>query len=121
MLIQEDSNTALYQIQRYEPGCIWINQQCYRHSIILRPSLLLSWDPPPIDSLEENDLAPLLEDPPNILLLGTGPHFSLPPFSLLVALQRRAIGIEYMDSRRACFVYLALSSEQRNVAACIVV
>lgn len=119
MIIQQDENSATFQIKRYEPGKIWINEECYEESVIIRPHQLMVWKPKKLSEVSLSDFAPLLESPPQILILGTGSQLIIPKQDLLAALFEKGIGVEFMDSRKACFTFTVLAAEQRDVAACI--
>lgn len=121
MIIQEDDSSATYKIQRFEPGKIWINQECYTHSVIVKPHKLIKWSPESLKDVTEDDFALLLSPQVDIVLLGTGPHLVVPSQSLLRGLFEQGIGVEFMDSKAACRTYSVLSSEMRNVAACILI
>lgn len=121
MIIQQDDSSATYQIQRYEPGKIWINQQCYTTSIIVRPHHLLSWSPMKLSEVAPEHFSSLFENQPQILLLGTGEQLIIPSQNLLLPLFEKGIGVEFMDSRAACHTYAVLAAEERNVAACILI
>jgi len=120
MLIQEDSSLAFYKIQRYTPGHFWINDEHYETSMIVRPQHLAPWSVCRIDDLLVQDFQSIFDTPPSILLLGTGSTFVIPPQTLLAALWEKQIGVEYMDTQKACFTYMALAGEHRAVAACLI-
>ena len=89
------------------------------------PALLLTatradtWTPPPLGALDEAALAPLLRDPIEFVLLGTGNDLRRPARALVAALEARGIGIEPMDSRAAARAWGVLRAEDRRVAAAL--
>lgn len=120
MNIQKETSSVTYQIKRYEPGKIQINDEIYTHSVIIRPhQLITSWRPQKIEELCFADLEAILLDPPAIMLLGTGSKILIPPQSLLTPLFEKGIGVEFMDSQAACYTYTILTNDERDVAACI--
>lgn len=122
MIIQQDNNPALFHIDKYQPGEIWINNQAYYQSVLIRPdSLECPWPVASIDALDASHLDSLLNNPPDIFLLGTGTSLVQPHPRLLGLLYEKGIGVEVMDSLRAAYTFLILSSESRNVAAGIVI
>lgn len=121
MIIQQDESTATYLINRYEPGKIWINQTCYTHSVIIRPAHLTKWRPNQLSEVTNEDFLTLYEEQPKILLIGTGKALIIPSQDLLQPLFEKGMGVEFMDSKAACYTYTILASEQRNVAACILI
>jgi len=122
MSIHQDDSTATYQIKRYEPGKIWINELCYEQSIIIRPHQIIHpWRPQNIAELTADDFKAFSENKPDIVLLGTGSTLVIPSDEILQNLWSKGIGVEFMDSRRACFTYTVLAAEERHVAACIII
>ncbi|MEH3098612.1 Mth938-like domain-containing protein [Sphingomonas adhaesiva] len=89
------------------------------------PALLLTatradtWSPPPLEALDEAALAPLLGEPIEFIVLGTGENVRRPPRALVSALEERGIGIEPMDSRAAAKAWGILRAEDRRVAAAL--
>jgi uncharacterized protein len=122
VIIQQDPSSATYQIQRYEQGKIWINQHCYQSSVIIRPhELIAPWAPHQLSEVTIEDFAPIYANLPQILLIGTGAKLIIPPQALLAPLFAKGIGVEFMDSRAACYTFTLLAAEQRNVVACILI
>ena len=121
MFIQQDSNNATYQINRCENGHIWINEIAYNHSVIIRPNELTPWEPKQFDELTLAHFKPIMDNPPQILLIGTGDLTQYLPDDIMVPLLAAGIGVECMNTKTACFTYTALICEGRNVAACLIV
>ena len=120
MLLNQDINQARYQIKAYEATHITVNEEVYRKSLIVRPETLwVDWAPSTVTELTLADFESILSAAPSILLLGTGAQLQFPDAQLLAALQNHGIGIECMDTRRACYTYTVLSAEQRDVAAAL--
>lgn len=121
MFIQQDESTASYQIQSYEPGKICINHTYYQHSVIIRPHDFQAWTPRHLENVTILDFTTILDALPQILLLGTGKNLIIPDETLLTFLFEKGIGVEFMDSKSACYTYTILAAEDRNVAACILI
>lgn len=89
------------------------------------PALLLTpisaglWTPPPLERLDIDSLAAILDPAPEFLLLGTGTALIRPPQAFVAALEARGIGVEPMDSRAAARAWGVLRSEDRQVAAAL--
>jgi len=75
------------------------------------------WGPASIDQLTVEDLQPLLEDAPEVLLIGTGRITTFPNADILLWLREQHIGVECMDSRSAARTYNILLAEGRTVSA----
>ena len=69
------------------------------------------------DSLNSPELAALLQMQPEILLIGCGTQKIHIPPSQLARLAAENIGVEVMDTTAACRTYNVLASENRKVAA----
>lgn len=120
MQIYEDNNPVPYKINAYTDAGITVNHTCYPHSILLGlDKINPHWRPSSFQELTEQDLLEILAFTPEIILLGTGPHFIMPAPQQLQVLHQQKIGVECMDTRAACRTYLALSAEGRNVVAAL--
>jgi uncharacterized protein len=88
-------------------------------ALLLTPVRADGWTPPPLDALDAQALAPILEGTPEFVLLGTGENLARPPRALVAALEARGIGIEAMDSRAAARAWGVLRAEDRQVVAAL--
>lgn len=88
-------------------------------ALLLTPGSAQGWTPPPLDQLSEADLAPLLGDHPEFVILGTGATLVRPPKLLRDAFAARALGLEAMDSRAAARAWSVLRAEGRRIAAAL--
>lgn len=117
-----DENRALYQIRSYQPGRIQVNDKFFTTSIIITPNMLIeNWQPQTIQELNEDILAPIITLKPDVLLIGTGSTLVLVEASLYGSLINQGIGVEIMSTSAACRTFNALSSENRNVAAALII
>ena len=99
MQINKENQQGKYQIKRYSPGSITINEQDYQHSLIVSTNQLISpWRPKSLENIETYDWEAILQWPIDILLLGTGEHFIMASNQLLAPLHQAKIGVECMDS-----------------------
>lgn len=120
MIIQQDSSSTRFHINKYEPGKIWINQQIHLESVLISPTDLQTWPVATLADLKIEHFEVLLKKPPKIFILGTGETYQMPDFDLLKELYVRGIGIEVMDSLKAAYTFVVLCSEDREVAAGII-
>lgn len=117
-----DENSANYQIRAYQPGQLQINDKLYQQSVIIAPNTLIDhWQPHTIAELSAEHLAIILTLKPAILLIGTGEKLIFPPVELYGDLINHGIGVEIMDTRAACRTYNALTAEDRNVVAALLI
>lgn len=107
-------------VQRLTASGFAIDGAVHR-AALLTPDRVLSWSPPPLAELSEEDLAPLLAlDPaPEFVLIGAGPRHAFAPPALIAALDARGIGVEAMDSRAAARAWGLLRAEGRWIAAAL--
>ncbi len=75
------------------------------------------WANKPIEALTEDDFSSLLGTGTEMIVLGTGSRYILPPRHLVFAFARRGIGFEVMDTRAAARTFNVLVGEGRPVAA----
>ena len=122
MLLTEDTGRGQYQIKAYDTEKITVNESIYTQSLILSAeSLIENWPVRSVLELTEQDLQPIIELKPAIVLLGTGKHFIMPAAKQLLVFHQNKIGIECMDTGAACRTYMALMAEERNVVAALLI
>lgn len=122
MSLTLDDNHSSFQIRSFTPGLIQVNELTFTQSIILTPEKLIEdWQPQQIEELTHEDLAKVIELKPTILLIGTGETLHFPPIELYGDLINHGIGVEIMDTRAACRTFNALTSENRNVVAALII
>ena len=76
-----------------------------------------NWTDKSVDALTEADFEALVEDRPDVILLGTGKHLCFAPRELVFSFARRGIGFEVMDTKAAARTFNVLAGEGRRVAA----
>lgn len=116
-----DNNPALYQIRGFKPGQIQVNDKILTRSLIISAQQLLeNWTPTCAAEITQETLTQAAALKPAILLIGTGktPHFL--PLEIYGNLLNQGIGVEVMDTAAACRTYNALTSENREVVAALV-
>ncbi len=117
-----DDNSAQYQIRSYQPGTITINDKTLSSSVIITPTQLIeTWAPQSVAELTSDSFAIIADLRPDILLIGTGASIIFIPAEMYGQLINLGIGVELMDTRAACRTYNALSAENRNVAAALLI
>ena len=97
---------------------ILIGNQVWSEPVALTgDGVLDDWTPAPIETLSIEDLAPLIETNPELIVVGTGSEQVLPNRELMFAMARQGIGLEMMDTPAAARTFNVLISEGRSVAA----
>ncbi len=105
----------------YGPGFVAINGTQHRSSVIVTADQVLPWDVDDPQALTQAVFTSLARLPVEILLLGTGPSLSFPHPQLTQPVRDAAIGLEVMDTAAACRTYNILLSEDRRVAAALLI
>ena len=109
-------------IQAYRPGLFRIAAIEHRGSVLVFPTRVLAWTPSRLEDVDAASLEPVAaaEPPVEVLLLGTGARFALPPPALRSALRARGVVIEAMATPAACRTFNVLLAEDRRVAAALI-
>ena len=122
MELDLDNNHAKYQIRAYQPGTIQINDTSYSRSIIVSPDKILDdWKPQSISELTPDDFTAVSAFNPSILLIGTGSTQQFLSPEIYGDLLNEGIGVEVMGTGAACRTYNALTAENRNVTAALLI
>ena len=121
-MLHQSENSASYQIRAYEPGHLQINDQIFTHSIIVSAQTLIDhWPPQQFSELASVHFKVIIELKPAILLIGTGAKQQFPLIEVYGELINHGIGVEIMDTAAACRTFNALTSEDRNVVAALLI
>jgi len=98
-----------------------VNDRRLERSFIVAPDTLVEdWNVMAADRLTVDDLAPLLDLQPELVLLGSGDRQVFPPAEVMAACLSRGIGIETMTNDAVARTYQVLASEGRRVVAAFV-
>ncbi|EKD70038.1 MAG: hypothetical protein ACD_46C00663G0003 [uncultured bacterium] len=117
-----DNNEAQFQIRSFKPGFIQVNDQSFTASIIITPiQLITDWPPQQVKEITADSLNMILTIKPDILLIGTGDLHVFLSADIYGHLINAGIGVEMMNTIAACRTYNALSAENRNVAAALII
>ncbi|MDH3713369.1 MAG: Mth938-like domain-containing protein [Gammaproteobacteria bacterium] len=116
-----EAGRGAYYITAYRDGAVRIGQQEFAHSVIVTAGQLLEWPVTLIHDLTIEHLGGALQLQPDIIVLGTGSRLVFPPLALQAALAALRVGLEVMDTAAACRTYNVLLSEDRRVAAALMI
>lgn len=117
MRFTRESNTTI-SVQSVGDGQIRIGGEIYRNTVALTTSKVVTdWQPAPVAELTPDDLAPITDAGPEVVVLGTGECNVFAPREVMFALARRGIGLEVMDTPAAARTFNVLVGEGRDVAA----
>ena len=99
-----------------------VNERRLTASFVIAPEALVEdWPVQDAATMVPDDLAPLLELAPELVVLGTGARQVFPPAQVLAACLGRGIGIEVMANDAAARTYSVLAGEGRRVVAGFIV
>ncbi|MDP2357480.1 MAG: Mth938-like domain-containing protein [Beijerinckiaceae bacterium] len=107
-------------IEGYGSGGFSFGGMTHRGSIFATPSGIHAFGATDILLVNELALAPLFAEPAgavNLLVVGTGLSFVLPPRALRDLLKARGVGVDPMATAHAVATYNILLGESRPVAA----
>jgi uncharacterized protein len=105
----------------YGPGYVAVNGARHERNLIVLPDRILNWEATRFEELNEAAFSGLARLPLEILILGTGARLRFPPPSVTRAIHTAGIGLEVMDTHAACRTYNILLSEDRRVAAALLI
>ena len=105
-------------IQAYGEGGFRVSGEDHVGSVLVFLDHTEAWS----GELTDDGLQSIInaDDRPEILVVGCGPVFMLPPEELRVALKAVGIALEWMDSAAACRTYNVLAIEERPIAAALI-
>ena len=107
-----------YMLRGADGNGALVNERQLDTSFILAPNQLVeNWRPRAIGELTPEDLGPVLELSPSVVLLGSGRSLVFPPAAVMAACLTRGIGIEVMTNAAAARTYSVLAGEGRRVVA----
>lgn len=115
---------AAYQVvEAYGPGRFRISGEVFNSSVLVLPERTVAWPVASFEELGEHHFSDMIAAAKGIeiLLLGCGARMQLVPPSLPNALRAAGIVLEPMDTGAAARTFNLLLSEDRRVAAALIV
>lgn len=109
-----------HAIEGYGSGGFSFAGMSHRGSILAMPSGVRAVTASDVSQMDADLLAPLFAEPPgsiNLLVVGAGAGFALPPRAVRDLLRSRGIGVDPMATAHAVSTYNILLGEGRPVAA----
>lgn len=122
MKFTQDSPGSELLFSDYDDVSVSINDHKHTDSLIVFPdNLLPQWAVSSIDQLSIDHLEAVIERRPDIVILGTGPQQRFPSVEVRRTLAQNRLQLEIMNNAAACRTYNLLVSEDRDVAAAIII
>jgi uncharacterized protein len=120
MHIQKESRNT-NSITGYDPFQVIVNQVSYSDSVIIsRDRIIPSWPVHAITEITIQNLAPLIEQSPEVILIGHANPTLLLHNEVKIWLSEQRIGIESMPIGAACRTFNVLLTEDRHCVAGII-
>ena len=121
MPLAEDIITNRHRITAYDVDTISVNDDIYRQSLVMTAdSILCPWPVSSLQHLNPENLAPIFESKPTVVLLGTGERQMFPDAKIFALFGEQGIGLEVMDNGALCRTFNILVAEDRDVTAAII-
>jgi uncharacterized protein len=117
MRLHEQPLARMNLVGRYGPGEVHINGRRLTAPLVVAPGFLQEDWVTQISMLTPEALAPVWEQQPRIVLLGSDDRAALPLKTLRGLFAERQIALEAMDLGAACRTYNVLAQEDRAVVA----
>ncbi len=122
MKFSEDFCSGGNAIQSYHENGVQINGRIFEQSLVVSHDKLINdWPVKCLDDLSKALLQDLIDQEPEVILIGTGERIRFPHPELQAHVANQGVGIEFMDTGAACRTYNVLLSEQRRVVAGIII
>jgi uncharacterized protein len=120
MKIHLETGIGQNLIRAYAPGRVTINEEVFTRSLIVTPQRIIAdWPPADFGDFLAEHFKMIADLRPEVVILGTGARLQFPAPSLTRALVEAKIGLEVMDTGAACRTYNILMSDDRRVAAAL--
>ena len=103
----------------YGVDYVSVNGVRYEHPVVVSTDQLSgdSWTTESVPELSSSDFDCVLQNNPEIIILGTGKSHVFPAPQLMAELFARGCALEVMNTSAACRTYNVLVSEHRKVTA----
>ena len=119
MKLQLTGPAARNTITGYGAGYVMVNGVRHEENLIVLPDRILPWSAERFESLGAGHFVELARLELEVILLGTGARLRFPSPQVIRPLVEAKIGFEAMDAQAACRTYNILASEERRVAAAL--
>lgn len=119
MLIEENRGADSFTVTAYGGGALEIGGKIYREPVVLKDGTVGSMDGRKPSDLSAADFFQTAssEEPPEIVLVGTGEQQQFLHPKIAAELAAHGIGLECMNTASACRTLMLLQGEGRRVWA----
>jgi uncharacterized protein len=112
-----DKDSTIHTVRSYSANELVIGAQTFHCSCIVSPTQAREWAISSLERLTVDDLAPLLEPLPQVVVLGVAATSPRASVGIRRAFEQRSIALETMELGAACRTYNVLATEGRAVVA----
>ena len=121
MQLIHDRAEGYFFIRAIRSDAVVVINRELRSSFLIAPDRVIeTWPVTSIDGLDGTAVQGILDQEPEVAILGTGSRQHFPDKSILLPLLRRGIGVEVMDNSAAGRTYNLLAAEGRKVIAAFI-
>ena len=121
MQLIHDRAEGYFFIRAIRRDAVVVIDRELRSSFLIAPDRVIeTWPVTSIDGLDATAVQGILDQEPEVAILGTGRRQQFPDKSILLPLLRRGIGVEVMDNSAAGRTYNLLAAEGRKVVAAFI-
>lgn len=128
MKFEEETADQRYAIRAYSRGEVTVSapergaERVLTESFVIGTARLVpDWGPRDVDELAPEHLDPILEQAPEVVLLGSGEALRFPPPAIQrILMVEHGVGMETMDTAAACRTFNILAGEGRSVVAALI-
>lgn len=121
MKFTEHRDSNINSVKKYQPGEVQINAQTFTHSLFLTQTEIFDrWQCSNIKDLSIENLQAILDQSPEVIILGTGNQQVFPEPKLFAHCFNRGAGLEVMANDAACRTYNILTTEDRDVVLALI-
>jgi uncharacterized protein len=117
-LTLQSIKSALF-IKNYENHDLYIGDKMYSNNILIT-NVVENWNYNNKDDLSMSHFESVLNYEPEIIIFGTGVNLVIPKSNIIHDIHRQGIGFEFMITESACKTFNLLVSENRKVAAALI-
>ena len=107
-------------IKNYEDHSLYVDDKIYNNNVLVTSATVEDWSFNNKDNLDINDFTSVFDYKPEIIILGTGESLIIPTSNIINDIQNQGIGFEFMITESACKTFNLLVSENRKVAAALI-
>ncbi len=121
MPLAEDIVTSRHRVTAYGASSVTVNDTVYLQSLVMTASTIqCPWPVKSLQQLDAENLAPIFESKPAVVLLGTGEQQLFPEPRIYALFGQQGIGLEVMSNGALCRTFNILVAEDRGVTAAII-